>query len=248
MSQNSTLDRLNNPSLETQAWYGDKLLPTQEFMRGLYNGTDYERTLRAWIAGFSIGFETGKFKLQSELSSGVGIPIEQLSSTPMMVGLLVTLAKLIKAKLVLEVGTFMGTTTMHLARVVDCVVTVERGMEFAEIAKKNFVDNGFSNITLLTGEALDVLQTIGGKADMIFIDGGKEEYLPIAQQCERLLRGGGLMVIDDVFFHGDAMNWSPQTDKGRGCRELLEHYIQRPDMLHLLLPIGNGVLLLIKAA
>jgi predicted O-methyltransferase YrrM len=53
----------------------------------------------------------------------------------------------------------------------------------------------------------------------------------------------GVLIVDDVFFHGDSLNAEPSTEKGVGCRELLDHYQNRTDVRSLLLPLGNGMLI-----
>ena len=53
-------------------------------------------------------------------------------------------------------------------------------------------------------------------------------------------------MVDDVFFHGDALNALPETDKGRGCKALLDHYKADSTFQSLLLPVSNGFLLLCR--
>ena len=65
-------------------------------------------------------------------------------------------------------------------------------------------------------------------------------------KSEKLLSENGLILVDDAFFHGDALNISPSTTKGIGCKKLLEHYAERHDMCVSLLPIFNGILLVAK--
>ena len=55
-----------------------------------------------------------------------------------------------------------------------------------------------------------------------------------------------MIVVDDVFFHGDALNASPSTEKGRGVREFLNIASGRDDYMKIVLPISNGVMLMWK--
>ena len=58
----------------------------------------------------------------------------------------------------------------------------------------------------------------------------------------------GLLVVDDVLFHGDVLNERPTSAKGAGVRGFLEQVERRPGYQKLLLPIGNGVMLMRKEA
>jgi predicted O-methyltransferase YrrM len=61
-----------------------------------------------------------------------------------------------------------------------------------------------------------------------------------------LLRPGGLMIVDDVFCNGDALNERPATDKGRGVADLTTRVAAMPWLSPVILPMGNGQLMLLK--
>jgi predicted O-methyltransferase YrrM len=82
--------------------------------------------------------------------------------------------------------------------------------------------------------------------DLVFIDGNKQSYLDYARRAEELITQKGVIIIDDVFFHGDALNSAPSTAKGLGCKRLLTHYRNNTDLEQLLVPLRNGMLLLMK--
>jgi caffeoyl-CoA O-methyltransferase len=128
------------------------------------------------------------------------------------------------------------------------VTTIEVGREFADLARENFCRNGFvSQITLLEGNAGKILQELPAHSfDLIFVDGSKQDYLDYTLKSEKLLTDRGVIVVDDVFFHGDALNASPTTDKGRGCKQLLDHYKASDSFESLLLPVSNGILMLYR--
>ena len=67
-----------------------------------------------------------------------------------------------------------------------------------------------------------------------------------AKIAEKKLSAKGLILVDDVFFHGDALNDTPSTEKGQGCKALLEHYNHVTHLSKYVLPINNGILLLKK--
>jgi predicted O-methyltransferase YrrM len=231
--------------------YCDKVLPTQPYFSRLFEGGGYSLAIARSVMEFSAGRSPDQFRLKTPAHVG----FEEMSSTPAALSLLVFLIKATGAKSILEIGTFIGHTTMHLVKAAGedaRIVTIECGSEFAHLAEQNFSANGLSDrITLMEGEGRSVLASLAmlpHKFDLIFLDGGKQDYLVAAQTCEALLSESGMLVVDDVFFHGDALNKEPTTAKGVGCRDLLNHYQGRSDIGTLLLPIGNGLLIVYRAA
>lgn len=161
------------------------------------------------------------------------------------------LINITKAKSILEIGTFIGNTTMHLsenAGLDSKVTSIEFGQEFYDIACRNIKNNGFSSrIELIHSDAKLALNKFEENTfDMIFIDGSKEDYLVFSLLSEKLLKKNGIIIIDDVFFHGDALNDKPKSNKGIGCKLLLNHYLNEANFKNCLLPISNGILLLQK--
>jgi predicted O-methyltransferase YrrM len=228
--------------------YSEKLLPNQEFFRYLYKGQlPFEKALYNLVASYATEFSASQFRLATPKSIG----FEQMSTPPWELALFNAFIKFIDAKNVLEVGTFIGHSTMQIARMVGDgghVTTIEVGREFSELAGENFRSNGFDDrITLLEGDAGQILDNFEPNTfDLVFIDGGKQDYLDYTLKSIRLLTHRGAILVDDIFFHGDALNDEPSTDKGRGCKDLLAHFAIDNSCQKLLLPIANGLLLLYK--
>lgn len=228
--------------------YRDKLLPNQEFFRHLYSGSaPLESTLYDLMADYSRDFNSS----QLQLTTPKTMDFEQMSTPPWQLSLIDSIIRFIRAKTILEIGTFIGHSSMQFARMVGehgHVTTIEVGREFADIARENFKRNGYDKrITLLEGDAGAILDSLNpGSFDLVFVDGSKEDYLDYTLKSEKLLTEHGAIIVDDVFFHGDALNETPSTDKGKGCRRLLEHFKDDKRFHRLLLPVANGILLLYK--
>lgn len=247
----NVLALLANPRAQGQIPHSGKMLPNQGFMCGLFRcepeQINFDTTLHAMVSGFASDYSPDQF---ARFDYG-NIPVEQMSTPASTLAIIGFIAHLIGARTALEVGTFIGNTAMHLARMlgdVGQVTTIECGHQYAEIARKNFERNGVSErIHLIEGSAANILPALGKQYyDLIFIDGGKQDYLQYTQLSEQLLSERGVIIVDDVFFHGDALNAQPQTDKGRGCKALLDAYREREDLGKLLLPVGNGLLMLFR--
>jgi caffeoyl-CoA O-methyltransferase len=232
-----------------QFW--DRLLPNQsEFSHHFNGGADaLPRALFESIA------ETSALRAPSDeftLEVSDRFSIEEMGSNPVLLRFLEFLVTISGAKTVLEVGTFIGVSAMCLARGLPedgQVVTFERYDHFADIARRNFAANGLADrITLIEDDALVAIDTLPDDRtfDVIFIDGNKERYRDYFERLEPRLGPGGLIIVDDCFFHGDALNDAPETEKGRGVRDFLRLAASRDDFLRILLPISNGVMLMTR--
>lgn len=152
---------------------------------------------------------------------------------------------------IIEVGAFIGVSALYFAEVLPVdgeMVTLEKFDHFAAIARRNFAANGLANrITLLQGDALELIPRLprDHPFDLAFIDGKKESYPELFEMLEPLIRPGGIVVVDDILFHSDVLNEPPRTDKGGGARRMLDLAATLANWPRTLVPISNGVLLLL---
>ena len=233
-------------SSKIAAW--EKLLPNQPFNSDQYREAPpieqalYETILRTSSASAP---ETN-FKIErTDLFT-----IEEMASNAVALCLLTWILRLISAQRVLEIGSFIGISTMYFAQALPTsgrVFTIEKFDHFATIARRNFVANGLADkIELIEGDAREVIPTLKDREpfDLAFIDGNKERYLDYFRLVEPMMRQKGIIVIDDAFFHGDALNKIPYTDKGRGVKAVLKIAAEMKTWNRILLPLSNGMLLM----
>jgi len=224
----------------------DKLLPNQPYFSKLYNKATppIESAMYDLVSNFNSVFSLKTHKQ----SSGLNGKLLEFSTPDYMASILCGIIKITGAKNVLEIGTCAGSSSMHFADAVGAdghVITIEVGEEFAKIAKENFNINGYKNITLLEGDAFNILRNIeDGSQDLVYVDGSKEQYLEFALESERLLTISGVIIVDDVFFHGDVFNDLVTTSKGEGCQRLINHYLSNDRYTRFILPIGNGMMII----
>jgi predicted O-methyltransferase YrrM len=125
--------------------------------------------------------------------------------------LLGILARVAGAKRILEIGTLGGYSAIHLARALPedgRLITLELDPRHAEVARENLLAAGLSaRVEVRLGRALDVLPSLAAEDpfDLAFIDADKESYPAYLDWCLRLVRPGGLIVIDNVLRRGDAV-------------------------------------------
>ena len=131
---------------------------------------------------------------------------------PVFGELLYILTRAAGAKRILELGTATGYSTIYLARACEStggkVIAVEKDREMADRARANFYNAKVERrIEMLVGDALAELSKMKIPFDFIFMDIDKEDYIHVLDHCDRLLKIGGLMVIDNVGFR-DADNFN----------------------------------------
>lgn len=120
------------------------------------------------------------------------------------------LIRIHRAKNILEIGTAIGYSSMQFASVSNDIhiTTIERDEEMITQAKSNFETYGYSSqIRLIEGNALEQYNKVSDKQyDIIFIDAAKAQSKKFFEYYTPLLRNGGLVITDNVLYHGFVSN------------------------------------------
>lgn len=158
----------------------------------------------------------------------------------------------IQATTVLEIGTLGGYSGVWLARALPPqgkLTTIEKDPRHAAIAREAFAAAGLSSrVQLIEGAALDVLPTLAPGFDAVFIDADKE---PLPQYFEwgvTLLRRGGLLLCDNAFFHGAAMDESDRSGSAQGVRAFNLLAAADPRLVATVVPVRDGLLVGLKVS
>lgn len=160
------------------------------------------------------------------------------------------LLKMQKPMRILEVGTAVGFSAILMAEYgpKDCqIVTIENYEKRIPIAKNNFVRAGKeSQITLLEGDAAEVLPQLEDPFDFIFMDAAKGQYIHFLPEVFRLLKNGGVLVSDNVLQDGDIIESHFIVERRnrtiyKRMREYLYELTHREDLTTAVLPIGDGI-------
>lgn len=155
--------------------------------------------------------------------------------------------KLINARRIVEVGCNIGYSGMWFATALppDGVLdTIEINREIAEIAESHFMEAGLSdNVYIHVGAALDVLPSLEGPYDILFIDAVKSQYIDYLKISLPKLRKGGLILVDNVLWSGKVAN--KEIDKEdkmtRALHEFNQFFSTHPDIDTTILTIGDGL-------
>ena len=156
---------------------------------------------------------------------------------------------------VLEVGTAVGFSALLMSEYVpeECAITtIENYEKRIPIARQNFVRAGKEKkITLLEGDAMDVLKTLEGPYDFIFMDAAKGQYIHFMPEILRLLKPEGILVSDNVLQDGDIIeSHFIVTRRNRTIykrmREYLYELTHSDELVTSVLPIGDGITVSVK--
>ncbi len=237
----------------SQVTYEERMLPSQPFQRSEFDGSeqDFYAALYEMLQRFSGSWPDAE---APQLQTVEEFPLERMASSPMELRLLELLILLKRPRRILEIGTFIGLSALSMARVLPeggQVVTIEKYDRFARLARRNFFANGLDHkIQLIQGDAFNILQRFEAteRFDMAFLDGNKERYGEYVALLDPFLSPGGLLVVDDVLYDGEVLNAQPKTAKGLGVKAFLDVAQRRRDYQKALLPIGCGMMLLMKRA
>lgn len=160
-----------------------------------------------------------------------------------------------RPKRILEVGTAVGFSALLMAEynpVPSHITTIENYEKRIPIAKENFRRAGREQeITLLEGDAADILKELDGSYDMIFMDAAKGQYIHFMDDVLRLLAPGGILVSDNVLQDGDIIESRfAVTRRNRTIykrmREYLYELTHHPQLVTSVLPLGDGVTVSVK--
>lgn len=151
-------------------------------------------------------------------------------------------AERVGAKHILEIGTGRGLTSVALLLQSDaCVTTIEREPARIAAARENFALFGVSDrVTLLEGDAADILPCLEDVFDLIFLDAAKVQYRRFLPECKRLLRAGGVLCADDVLLFSDGV---PKKRKmlAQHIGEFLHDLQADEAFTTAILPVGKGL-------
>ena len=158
-------------------------------------------------------------------------------------------------KKILEVGCAVGFSALLMATYSDedaRITTIEKFEKRIPIAKSNFDKyDSRGKITLLEGDAADILKELDGYYDFIFMDAAKGQYLNFLPDCKRLLRAGGLLLSDNVLQDGDVMESRfAVTRRNRTIHERMREYLfaikHDPELESVVLNVGDGMAISVK--
>ena len=156
---------------------------------------------------------------------------------------------------ILEVGTATGFSALLMAEYSDdpaVITTIEKYEKRIPVARQHFeLWDKKKKITLLEGDAADVLKGLNPGYDFVFMDAAKGQYENFLPEVMRVLKKGGLLVTDNVLQDGDIVQSRfAVTRRNRTIHARMREYIyditHRDDLQTVILNTGDGVTLSVK--
>ncbi|WP_416037677.1 O-methyltransferase [Lactococcus formosensis] len=164
------------------------------------------------------------------------------------------LLDLMKPQRILEIGTAIGFSALMMAEAAPDaeIITIDRNPEMIALAKDNLATYDVrKQITLLEGDAADLLADLQGEFDFIFMDSAKSKYVEFLPRAMELLSENGVIIMDDIFQGGEILIpimeiKRTQRALERGLRRLFDEVLDNPKYRASMVPLGDGILMIKK--
>ena len=212
----------------------------------------YTSSLRQYVWQYGLREHPALKELRTETEK---LPSSMMQICPEQGALMGNLIRLIAAKKTIEVGTYTGYSAMAVAVALPDdgqVVACDVSEEWTSVAKKAWEKAGIANkIDLQLAPAsntLDALLAEGkeGSFDFAFIDADKTNYQIYYEQCFKLIRQGGVIVIDNVLW-GGAVTDSNRNDADTEAIRDLNQFIATDERVSIsMIPVGDGLTVAVK--
>ncbi|HSF67312.1 MAG TPA: class I SAM-dependent methyltransferase [Nitrospiraceae bacterium] len=191
---------------------------------------------------------------ESALCRALREETEQRMECPQMVvgpfegAFLKMITQLVRATSVLEIGMFTGYSALCFAEALPAegtVLTCEVDESSAALARKYFARSTVGKkIEIRMGPALDTMWNLKGPFDVIFIDADKINYVNYYLRALDLLSPQGVMLIDNVLWHGDVLKYPAPDEQAAAIQELNRTVAADPRVTAVLVTMRDGVLVI----
>lgn len=156
------------------------------------------------------------------------------------------------ARTIVEIGTGAGSSGLWLLDGMPAdgvLTTIDISMEHQRAARAAYQRAGYppQRTRIISGSALTVLPRLADAAyDLVLVDGEKDEYPAYVEQALRLVRRGGVIVLDNMLWHDRVADPAVRDETTKRLRALGRELRERDDLLTTLLPVGDGLLVCVK--
>lgn len=177
-------------------------------------------------------------------------PAAGMQIAPEQGALLALLTEVIGARRCLEIGTFTGYSSLAVALALPpdgMLLCCDVSDEYTQTARRYWAEAGVADKVELrnapANETLDALLAAGagGTFDLAFIDADKPGYPGYWERCLQLVRPGGLIALDNMLFHGRAIEPRPDDESGRAIHAMNEQIARDERVSYVLLGIADGM-------
>ena len=163
-----------------------------------------------------------------------------------------TLIKVSNVKKILEIGSFTGFSALSMAMALPpdgILISLDKNSEFSSKAKSFYVKANEKRIKQIIKPAVESLKELKDTKklfDLIFIDADKENYLNYYETCIDLIDKKGLIIIDNVLWHGEVADNANNDKFTNIIRDFNNHVKQDKRVTKNIVPLGDGLTICIK--
>jgi caffeoyl-CoA O-methyltransferase len=206
------------------------------------------------IEAYAAAHTTPPEELLAELAEETKATLRspQMLTGPIEGRLLELLVHGIKAKRVLELGTYSGYSSLSMAAGLaegGHIDTCEVDEKHAEVARRYIARSQYADrITVHLGPALETIERLGGEFDFVFIDADKGNYGAYYDALLPRLAPHGLMAIDNTLWSGRVLDESDDSEDTRAIRELNDRIAADERVVAVQLTVRDGVTLIRRAS
>lgn len=174
----------------------------------------------------------------------------RMASGPVQGRFLQLLCQLMQPKKVLEIGTFTGFATICMARGMasdGLLTTIEANEEYEGIIRKYLAKAAVADrVKLIIGDAKEVIPTLDGGFDLIFIDADKINYPKYYDLVIEKLNPGGVILADNVLWEGKVLNVGTKERDTKAIQAFNDKVQNDPRVENVLLPLRDGLMMVRK--
>jgi predicted O-methyltransferase YrrM len=161
------------------------------------------------------------------------------------------LSHMIKPFSVLEIGSFTGYSAICLAQGLQSggkLITIDCNPEMQDFSRPYFEEAGLSDkISMLIGDASEIIENLQGPFDLVFIDADKENYVSYFEMVFPKVAPGGYILADNTLWYGRVIQPDAETDRETaGIVRFNKHMQQHKGVEHILLPLRDGIMIVRK--
>lgn len=171
-------------------------------------------------------------------------------SGPLQGKFLEIISRIVRPQRILEIGTFTGYSALCLAKGLTPdgeLHTIELRHEDVKLSRGYFDRSPQGNqITIHEGNALDIIPKLDHTWDLIFIDADKTNYINYYELTLPVLKSGGLILADNVLFHGEVLADAPKGKNAMAIQAFNEHIARDARVQQVILTIRDGISMIIK--
>ncbi len=187
---------------------------------------------------------------QVETETRLNHPHAHMLSGHVQGRLLALLSKMIQPERILEIGTFTGYSALCLCEGLKPggeLHTIESRAEDAATARAYFDQSEYTDqIRLHIADAHQVIPQLDLEWDIVFIDADKTSYIDYYQLCLPRLNKNGIIIADNVLFHGQVLEETVSGKNAKAIQAFNEHVKNDPQVEPVLLTVRDGLLIIRK--